>query len=68
MKAVLQPAEFEVPMERVVADYSILQPVAESEHEVFTCEVVAALDSTRDHDIVINSYDPNYPVIPEDID
>jgi len=30
--------------------------------------VVAALDSTRDHDIVTDSYDPNYPVIPEDID
>jgi hypothetical protein len=56
MGAVLQRAEFDVPMERVVADYSILQPVAEPEDEVLTYEVVAALDATRDHDQVCGRF------------
>ena len=70
MEAVLQPVEFEVPMEQVVADYNILQPVAEPEDEVLTYEVVMALDATRDQDqgIVVDPYDPNNTFVPEDID
>ncbi len=68
MEAILQPAEFEVPMEQIVADYSILQPVAEPEDEVLTYEVVTALDATRGQDIVVDPYDPNHAFVPEDID
>ena len=70
MEAVLQPVEFEVPMEQVVADYNILQPVTEREDEVITYEVVMALDATRDQDqgIVVDPYDPNNTFVPEDID
>jgi hypothetical protein len=71
MEAALQPAEFEVPMERVVADYNILQPVTERGDEVITYEVVMALDATRDQDVVVDPYDPYDPkntFVPEDID
>ena len=68
MEAILQPAEFDVPMEQIVADYSILQPVAEPEDEVLTYEVVTALDATRDQDIVVDPYDPDNTFVPEDID
>ena len=69
MEAILQPAEFDVPMEQIVADYSILQPVAEPEDEVLTYEVVTALDATRDQDnILVDPNDPNHAFIPEDID
>jgi hypothetical protein len=70
MGAILQRAEFDVPMEQIFADYSILQPVAEPEDEVLTYEVVMALDATRDQDqvIVVDPYDPNNSFVPEDID
>ena len=68
MGAILQRAEFDVPMEQIFADYSILQPVAEPEDEVLTYEVVTALDATRDQDIVVDPYDPNNSFVPEDID
>jgi hypothetical protein len=68
METILQPAEFDVSMEQIVSDYSILQPVAEPEDEVLTYEVITALDATRDQDIVVDPYDPNHAFVPEDID
>ena len=67
MGAILQRAEFDVPMEQIFADYSILQPVAEPEDEVITYEVVMALDATRDQDqgIVVDPYDPNNTFVPQ---